>query len=141
LIRHQALLDNPIERGTQHVCLRTQWVDLIVIAGLPVTLFVLHLMRAKAHRGEPGWPRLAPWLAMLGPGIATADVWESLVTRTMLGASTSFPSGLASPGSSLSAVTWGWSVIGTSLVVKQPAAPAWHGFGSGRAARLARHPS
>ncbi|MCA3253685.1 MAG: hypothetical protein ACK5UM_09060 [Pseudomonadota bacterium] len=83
MIRHQALLDNLIERGTQHVCLRTQWVDLIVIAGLSVTLFMLHLMRAKAHRGEPGWPRLAPWLAMLGPGIATADAWESLVTRTM----------------------------------------------------------
>ncbi len=141
MIRHQALLDNLIERGTQHVCLRTQWVDLIVIAGLSVTLFVLHLMRAKAHRGEPGWPRLAPWLAMLGPGIATADVRESLVTRTVLGASTSFLSGLASPGSSLSAMTWGWSVIGTSLVVMQPAAPAWHGFGPGRAARLTTHPS
>lgn len=130
-----------MERGTQDVCLHTQPVDFIVIGGLPVTASVLHLMRPKARRGGWGWPRLASWLAMLGPGIATGDVCESLVTRTMLGASTSFPSGLASPGSSLSAVTWGWSVIGTSLVVKQPAAPAWHGFGSGRAARLARHPS
>lgn len=72
-----------MERGTQDVCLHTQPVDFIVIGGLPVTASVLHLMRPEARRGGWGWPRLASWLAMLGPGIATGDVCESLVTRTM----------------------------------------------------------
>lgn len=58
-------------------------MDFIVIDGLPVTPLVLHQIRAKARRGEPAWSRLAPWLTMLRPGSATADVRENLVMRTM----------------------------------------------------------
>ncbi len=138
--RTRGWYEDLIQRGTLDVYLHTQWVDFIFIAGLLGTLFVLHLMLAKARRGEPGWQRLALWLAILGPGIATADVWENLVTLTMLGAPTSFPPGLATLASTLSVVKWGWSVIGTSLVVVQLAALAWHRFGSGRGTRVAGYP-
>lgn len=114
-----------IERGTLGIYRQTQWVDFLFIAGLLVTLFVLHLMLAKACRREPAWQRLALWLAFLGPAIASADLWENLVTLTMLSAPTSFPPGLALVASSLSAVKWSWSVIGTSMVVVQLAALAW----------------
>ncbi|MFM8819906.1 MAG: hypothetical protein ACKOD3_05095 [Phenylobacterium sp.] len=101
------------------VYVRTQWVDFIFIFGLLLTLFIVHLMIAKARRGEPGWQRLALWLAVLGPVIATADIWENLVTLTMLSAPLSFPPALAMVASTLSAVKWSWAMIGTSLVVFQ----------------------
>ena len=126
-----------IQQGTLNIYWRTQWVDFIFIAGLLATLFILHLMIAKARRNEPGWQRLALWLAVLGPAIATADIWENLVTLMMLGAPASFPSWLATLASTLSAVKWGWAVIGTSLVVVQLSALAWQRAVRGRARRPA----
>ena len=108
-----------IELGSLEVYVRTQWVDFIFIFGLLLTLFIVHLMIAKARRGEPGWQRLALWLAVLGPAIATADIWENLVTLTMLNAPLSFTPALAMVASTLSAVKWSWAMIGTSLVVFQ----------------------
>ena len=124
-----------IEQDTLDIYWRTQWVDFIFIAGLLATLFILHLIIAKARRNEPGWQRLALWLAVLGPAIATADIWENLVTLMMLSAPTSFPAWLATLASILSAVKWGWAVIGTSLVVVQLIALAWHRMGGAQAAR------
>lgn len=115
-----------IERGTLDIHRHTQWVDFIFIAGLLATLFVLHLMLAKARRQEPGWQRLALWLAILGPGIASADIWENLITLGMLNAPTSFPAWLAILASVLSAVKWSWAAIGTTLIVVQVLALAWH---------------
>ena len=126
-----------VERGTLELYRQTQWVDFIFIAGPLSMLFVLHLMLAKARRGEPTWQRLALWFAVLGPAIASADIWENLVTLTMLQAPDSFADWQAILASSLSAVKWSWSVIGTSLVVAQLAALAWHRIGGGRAGRIA----
>lgn len=122
-----------LERGTVDVYRHAQWVDFIFIAGLLATLFVLHLMLAKAHRDRPGWQRLTLWLAIPRPAIASADIWENLVTLTMLRAPTSFPAWLAILASTLSAVQWCWSVIGTSLVAVQLPAVAWHRVGRNRA--------
>ena len=124
-----------IEQGTLDIYWRTQWVDFIFIAGLLATLFILHLIIAKARRNEPDWQRLALWLAVLGPAIATADIWENLLTLMMLSAPTSFPVWLATLASILSAVKWGWAVIGTSLVVVQLIALVWHRMGGRHAAR------
>lgn len=124
-----------IEQGTLDIYRRTQWVDFIFIAGLLATLFILHLMIAKARRNEPGWQRLALWLAVLGPAIATADIWENLVTLMMLSAPTTFPSALAILASTLSVVKWGWAVIGTSLVLVQLIALAWQRISRGGAPR------
>lgn len=118
-----------IARDTLDIYRLTQWVDFIFIAGLLVTLFVLHLMIAKAHRDQPRWQRLALWLALLGPAIATADLWENLVTLSMLQAPATFPAGLALLASTLSAVKWIWSVIGSTLVAVQLAALCAHRFG------------
>lgn len=124
-----------VERGTLDIYRQTQWVDFIFIAGLLATLFVLHLLIAKARRDAPAWQGLALWLAILGPAIATADIWENLVTLTMLGAPTAFPASLALLASTLSAVKWSWSVIGTSMVVVQLVALAWHRIGGSRSRR------
>ncbi|MCE2903113.1 MAG: hypothetical protein ACK6DP_04265 [Gemmatimonas sp.] len=129
-----------IARGTLDVYQRTQWVDFLFIAGLLATLFVLHVMFAKARHDAPGWQRLALWLAVLGPAIASADLWENTVTLTMLRAPLTFPAWLASLASTLSAIKWGWSVIGTSLVLVQLVALVWHRLTRGRGMRPAIRP-
>jgi len=126
-----------IARGTLDVYQRTQWVDFLFIAGLLATLFVLHLLIAKAHRDAPGWQRLALWLAVLGPAIASADLWENAVTLSMLRAPLTFPAWLATLASTLSVIKWSWSAIGTSLVLVQLVALAWHRRHRGRASRPA----
>ncbi len=86
-----------------------------------VMLFLLHLLIAKERRDAPA--------------IATSDIWENLVTLTMLGAPTAFPASLALLASTLSTVKWSWSVIGTSMVAVQLVALAWHRIGGSRCRR------
>lgn len=107
-----------LEKGTLGIYARTQLVDYLFIFGLMSALFFLHVMIAKAQP-NPGWRRVALWFAILGPTIAASDAVENIVTLTMLSRPTDFPPALAILASSISAVKWGWAVIGCSMIVVQ----------------------
>lgn len=113
-----------IEKGTLPIYIHTQFVDYLFIAGLLATLFFVHLMIAKAQP-NPRWRALALTLAVLGPTIAASDAIENTVTLTMLANPTDFAPGLAYLACSLSALKWGWALIGCTLIVVQLVALAW----------------
>jgi len=113
-----------IEKGTLPIYVRTQFVDYLFIAGLLAALFFVHLMIAKAQPNRR-WRKLALTLAVLGPVIAASDAIENIVTLTMLSNPTGFAPWLGNLVSTISAVKWSWSVIGSTLIFIQLVALAW----------------
>jgi hypothetical protein len=113
-----------IEKRTLPIYVRTQLVDYLYIAALLSALFFGHLLVAKAQPDER-WRKLALALAVLGPAIAASDAIENIVTLTMLSDPASFAPWLAYLVSTLSAVKWGWALIGCTLICVQIVALAW----------------
>ncbi|MCZ8116349.1 hypothetical protein [Silanimonas sp.] len=113
-----------IDKGTLPIYVRTQFVDYLFIAGLLATLFVVHLMIAKAQP-KPRWRTLALTLAVLGPVIAASDAIENIVTLTMLSNPTGFAPWLGYLVSTISSVKWSWALIGCTLICVQIVALAW----------------
>jgi hypothetical protein len=113
-----------LEKGTLHVYVWTQIVDYLFIIGLLATLFIVHLMIAKAQP-NPGWRRLALTFAILAPAIAASDAIENIVTLSMLANPTNFSPALAYLASTFSAIKWTWASIGSALICIQLGALAW----------------
>jgi hypothetical protein len=113
-----------LEKGTLPLYVRTQLVDYLYIAGLVSTLFFLHLLIAKAQPSVR-WSNLALILAILAPAIALSDAIENMVTLTMLSNPTDFAPWLAYLVSMLSAIKWGWALIGCPLICIQLVALVW----------------
>ncbi len=108
-----------ITQGTFDKFVHTQIIDFAWIIGLMLTLFFAHVAIARAQPATSRWQRLALRLAVLGPLIASADIFENLCSFVMLANPGRFPNWLALVYSSFAAIKWSWSVIGTTLVIIQ----------------------
>ena len=108
-----------ISNNTLNLYIQTQYLDFIFIFGLMATIFFTQILLVKLNPKESMWYRFAVWMCLWGPLLASADIWENLVTLSMLSNPTNFAPWLAYLASSFTVWKLSWSLIGTSLVVIQ----------------------
>ncbi len=108
-----------LEKGTLEVYRQTQYLDFLFIVGLMSTILFTQLLLIKLNPRESRWYTFAVGMSFWGPALATADVWENLVTLVMLSDPTGFPNILAYVGSTFTVWKLGWAFTGTSLVLVQ----------------------
>jgi hypothetical protein len=112
---YQFLIDN----NTLDVYITTQYIDFIFILGLMATIFFTQLLIAKLNPTPSKWYAFAISMCFWGPLLATADIWENIVTLTMLNNPTNFSPWLAYLASSFTVWKLSWAITGCSLVIIQ----------------------
>jgi len=112
---YQFLIDN----NTLDVYIKTQYIDFIFIFGLMATIFFTQLLIAKLNPKTSKWYTFAIGMCFWGSLLATADIWENIVTLTMLNNPTNFSPWLAYLASSFTVWKLSWAIIGCSLVIIQ----------------------